>query len=82
MKGRDTLAELDRATDKDIERLDREPELMEIYVSQAKEWEAISNEMIAARPGEPVTAYQVSLEQRKRLLARGEVPWFKRQKAS
>ena len=46
----------------------------ERWAAQDTEWREIRDEMIAARPGQPVTAYQVSLEQRKRMLARGERP--------
>lgn len=74
------MTELSTPTPEDIERLDSEPELYEAYVKQADEWQLISNELIAARPGHPVTAYQVSLEQRKRWLAHGERPWWEKEK--
>ena len=48
--------------------------MMERWAKQDAEWRAIRDEMIAARPDDGVTAYQVSLEQRKRMLARGERP--------
>lgn len=76
------MAELEQAKPEDIERLDSDPALLEIYTAQADEWQAIANELTASRPGEPVTAYQVTLEQRKRWLARGELPWWKRASAS
>lgn len=46
----------------------------EKYAAQYQEWCVIRDEMIAAAlsKGEAVTAYQVTLEQRKRLLARGD----------
>ena len=47
---------------------------LEHWATQDAEWRGICDELIKARPGEPVTAYQVSLEQRKRMLARGERP--------
>lgn len=47
---------------------------IERWATQHAEWVAIGNELALARPGQPVTAYQVSLEQRKRMLARGERP--------
>lgn len=71
------MAELERAAPEDIERLGGDDELLEIYTKQADEWQVIAKEMTVTRPGEPVTAYQVSLEQRKRWLARGELPWWK-----
>lgn len=49
-------------------------EQLEQWSRQCTEWEAIKNEMLELRPS--VTAYQVSLEQRKRMLARGERPLF------
>jgi hypothetical protein len=43
------------------------------YFKQAAEWQRISEELQAkTAPGEGVTAYQVTLEQKKRCLARGE----------
>lgn len=48
------------------------------YMAQAAEWQKIKDELIAdweavGRPfGKEPTAYQVTLEQRKRCLARGE----------
>ena len=47
---------------------------LERWTLQDEEWHAIRDELIDARPGELVTAYQVSLEQRKRMLARGQRP--------
>ena len=47
---------------------------MRRWSAQCEEWSAIARELAAARPGDAVTAYQVSLEQRKRMLARGERP--------
>ena len=47
---------------------------LERWALQDAEWRAIRDDFIEARPSEPVTAYQVSLEQRKRMLARGERP--------
>ena len=47
---------------------------LERWAAQDAEWRAIRDELIEQRPGQPVTAYQVSLEQRKRMLARGERP--------
>ena len=44
---------------------------LERYAKESEEWQAIKSEMIAASPN-GVTAYQVSLEQRKRAMARGE----------
>lgn len=41
---------------------------------ECEEWARIGNELQAARPGVPITAYQISLEQRKRMLARGDRP--------
>jgi len=47
--------------------------MWDAYERQAKEWQAIRDELLAkAPPGEGVTAFRVTLEQRKRLLARGE----------
>jgi hypothetical protein len=51
---------------------DEERSALERYGDQQAEWQAIANEMIA--DGKTPTAYQVSLEQRKRMLARGERP--------
>jgi hypothetical protein len=49
--------------------------LVRTYEAQAYEWQAIKGELIAAaRSREIVTAFQVTLEQRKRMLARGERP--------
>lgn len=76
------MTELDRASLEDIQRLDTEPELVEIYARQADEWQAISKEMSAARIATPVTAYQVSVEQRRRWLERGELPWWKQPRPS
>jgi len=43
------------------------------YIAQEAEWKKICDEMVtAAESGHPVTAYQITLEQRKRMLARGE----------
>lgn len=42
------------------------------WAAQDREWHAISAELQGARPGEIVTAYQVTLEQKKRMLARGD----------
>lgn len=47
---------------------------LERWALQDAEWRTIRDELIDARPGEGVTAYQVSFEQRKRMLARGERP--------
>ena len=47
---------------------------LERWALQDAEWRTIRDDLIEARPGQPVTAYQVSLEQRKRMLARGERP--------
>lgn len=45
------------------------------YIAQEAEWKKICDEMVTkAKPGHAVTAYQVTLEQRKRMLARGERP--------
>jgi uncharacterized protein YbcV (DUF1398 family) len=44
----------------------------ERYMAQDAEWKEICNELITAGEGKTVTAYQVTLEQRKRMLARGE----------
>ena len=44
------------------------------WARQDAEWRVIGNEMAAAANGGAVSAYQVSLEQRKRMLARGERP--------
>lgn len=45
------------------------------YVTQEAEWKQICEEMITgAEPNRPVTPYEVTLEQRKRMLARGERP--------
>lgn len=53
--------------------LDEEEAFLARWRAAWDEWAAIRDEMIAAVSG-PVTAYQVSLEQRKRMLARGERP--------
>lgn len=45
---------------------------LKLWGVQCDEWAAIRDEMIAS--GRPPTAFQVSLEQRKRMLARGERP--------
>ena len=42
------------------------------WAQQSKEWQDIADEMIAI--GIPATAYKISLEQRKRMLTRGERP--------
>ena len=42
------------------------------YRAQQDEWTAISEELKAARAGRPVTAHEVTTEQRQRMLARGE----------
>lgn len=47
---------------------------LERWKKESAEWQAISEEMIARDTTGCVTAYQVSLEQRKRMLARGERP--------
>jgi hypothetical protein len=47
---------------------------MRSWEAQYSEWCAIRDELIRNRPDQKVTAYQVSLEQRKRMLARGEQP--------
>ncbi len=47
---------------------------LERWARQDTEWRAIGDEMVAATAGGFVSAYQVSLEQRKRMLARGERP--------
>ena len=44
------------------------------WLRECKEWQEIENELIEA--GKSPTAHQVSLEQRKRMLARGERPLF------
>ena len=44
------------------------------WAVQDAEWHTIRDKLIAARPGVGVTAYEVSLEQRKRMLERGERP--------
>jgi hypothetical protein len=44
------------------------------YERQDAEWRTVQGELIAARPGQIVTAHQVTTEQRKRMLARGERP--------
>lgn len=47
----------------------------ERYVAQEAEWKEICEELVGnAESNHPVTAYQVTLEQRKRMLARGERP--------
>lgn len=47
---------------------------IERWAKQDAEWLIIGDEMVAAARGAPVSAYEVSLEQRKRMLARGERP--------
>lgn len=50
------------------------------WATQCREWDAIKDEMVLAweKKGRPYgggpTAYQVTLEQKKRMLARGEKP--------
>lgn len=47
--------------------------LMKKYEAQCREWDEIRDQLIdARRNGEAVTAFQVTTEQRKRMLARGE----------
>jgi hypothetical protein len=46
----------------------------ERYKAQCLEWDAIRDELIAAAGGHPVTAHQVTTEQHKRFLSRGERP--------
>ncbi|HZU83826.1 MAG TPA: hypothetical protein VE987_12955 [Polyangiaceae bacterium] len=46
--------------------------LAQAYEREAAEWQAIASEL--ARGGESPTAYQVTLAQRKRMLARGDRP--------
>jgi len=47
--------------------------LMKRYGEQAEEWQAIAKELVANCPtGDIVTAYKVTREQKKRLLARGD----------
>ena len=47
--------------------------MFEAYERQAAEWQKIGEELKAkCLPGEGVTAFRVTLELRKRLLARGE----------
>ena len=43
-----------------------------LWAAQCAEWDAILAELLEARPGQAVTPYQVTLEQRKRAFARGE----------
>jgi hypothetical protein len=45
---------------------------LERYKRQMDEWDAVGKEMMAARPGEPISCHQVTTEHRKRMLARGE----------
>lgn len=49
------------------------PEVLKLWAAECAEWQAIRDEMLDARPG-GVTAFQVSLEQRRRMLARGQRP--------
>lgn len=44
------------------------------WAAEQAEWMAIRDELIEAAAGNPVSAWQVSLEQRKRMLKRGESP--------
>jgi hypothetical protein len=44
----------------------------ERWAAECAEWQAIKAELIASRPDEIVTAHQVTLEHKKRALARGE----------
>ncbi len=46
-------------------------EFLEKWKTQCAEWQAICDELLDKTNGGPVTAYQVSLEQRKRALAEG-----------
>ena len=47
---------------------------LERWATQDAEWRTIRDELVTTARGRGVTAYQVSLEQRKRMLARGERP--------
>lgn len=49
------------------------------WALQCREWDSIGAEMVAS--GKSPSAYQVSLEQRKRMLARGERPVFDEDRA-
>lgn len=52
---------------------DRLQALMKRYGEQCEEWQAIAKELVAnCPPGDIVTAYKVTREQKSRLLARGE----------
>jgi hypothetical protein len=47
-------------------------EFLEAWGKQCDEWARIRDELLDS--GRPITAFQVSLEQRKRMLARGDRP--------
>lgn len=47
---------------------------IERWERECEEWQAIKDEFVSSSPIGGVTAYVVSLEQRKRMLARGERP--------
>lgn len=50
------------------------------WAVECEEWQAIALELINARPGDPPTAFEVSVEQEKRMRARGERPMFPRRR--
>jgi len=47
----------------------------ERWAKQDAEWQEIARAMVAAAGGGPVTPHQITTEQRKRMLARGERPF-------
>jgi hypothetical protein len=49
------------------------------WMKEGAEWQAIARELIGAAAGKPVTPHRVTLEQRKRMLARGERPLTREQ---
>jgi hypothetical protein len=51
-----------------------EQQFLEAWQRECAEWLAIRDELVGARAGKIVTAHQVTVEQRKRQLARGEPP--------
>lgn len=50
------------------------PEEIKRWSEQDAEWHKIALELMAKRPAQVVTAHQITTEQRKRMMVRGEIP--------
>jgi len=59
----------------ELKSCDLTEEQLQQWANECKEWDEIRDEMLKER--ESVTAYQISLEMRKRMLARGQRPLFR-----